>query len=383
MSNFKPKVLKFAQKIGVPFFNKNCFFTFRTKYKDEGQKSLGKIYTVICMCLDKDTNDASLAKFSKDFKTNMSEKVFNEPQYMKIQNYRINQNVEIQYFDPMQKFDMNDLEVPDFYTSFAREGLVLNKDKNYDPLKVKFSFRFDQVVDCTPFEAASLKKILHEKIAELYKPDKCCVSYLVDWQMKGVKNMFCSMQKSEYKCKIDIKVFQSTVYEYCIDNKIFNFKLLLKKNNGNLSKAKLYFLETAGIIKFLEEIITKDLENFINPNSALYNDIVELKKDAKEQKKKALKLFEAEINADEKEKIKCKEILEGALDKKPEVKVGESTDFESIDRAQEKAENSNGAQSLKLINKFKKEFCQELKDNKINSDKPEKDDKEKDDKKKR
>ena len=112
----------------------------------------------------------------------------------------------------MAKIDPENAEVPDFYTSFTPEGLVLNKDPKQDPTKVGFSFRFDQLVDCIPREAATLKAIIAPKLAAMYKPDDCCISYLVDWQMKGVKNMFCSMQKKDFKCKTDIKIFESTVY---------------------------------------------------------------------------------------------------------------------------------------------------------------------------
>jgi hypothetical protein len=381
ISNFKPKIMKYGQKMGETYFNKYCFFAFRTKYEDDNHKELGKTYTVITMCLDKETSQASLDKFSADFKKNCSEFIFKEPQYMKIQNYRLKQNIQIQYFDPLAKIDPNNPKIPNFYTSFSTEGLVLNKEKNLNPLKVEFSFRFDQLVDCTPKEAASLKAILPEKLANLYKPDDCCVSYLVDWSMKGVKNMFCSMYPKIFRCKTDIKIFQSTMYEYCIADKIEKFNLLMKKHNNDLTKAKLYFLEQAAIINFLKEIIDKNLENFQNPNSKLFKDIVELKKNAKQHRQTALKLFEKDTNKDSKEKNPtCKEIIDGALDKKPE-KKDESKDFEKSDRAQEKAENTNGAQALKMINKYKKQYCQELKDLQINDDKKKPDDKKEKDEK--
>jgi hypothetical protein len=381
MDNFKPKIDKFAQKVGLAYFNKFCFFTYRMKYKDDKEKQLGKIYTLITMCLDKQTTNASLDKFSRDFKSNMSEFVFKEPQYGKVQNYRFKQNIEIQYYDPLAKIDHENPEVPDFYTSFTPEGLVLNKDKNYDPTKVKFSFRFDQLVDCIPREAATLKAIISPKLAALYKPDDCCVSYLVDWQMKGVKNMFCSMYDKMFKCKTDIKVFQSTLYEYCIAGKIDVFKKLMKKNNQDLKKAKLYFLEQAGIINFLNEIITKNLEKYQNPESKLYADIVKLKKDAKTLRKTALKLFEKDVNKTPgKTTPSCKDILKGALERqeKPE---GENSDFEKTDRQQQKSDKSNPAQALTMINKYKMQYCQELKDLQINEDPKKKGEDEKEEKK--
>lgn len=377
LSNFKPKILKFAHKYGSEKFDKFCFFAFRKKYKDEKEKGLGKMWTTVTMCLNQDTPDAALEKFSTDFKKNYSEFVFKERQYMKVQNYRLSQNIEIQYYDPLAKIDLKDPEVPDFYTSFSKEGLVLNKDVNHDPLKVKFSFRYDQLVDCSPFEAASLKKILPEKLSSLYKPDDCCVSYLTDWSMKGIKNMFCSMYKTFVQCKSDIKIFSSTMYEYCIADKIENFNRVLKKLKNDLTKANFYFLELSGYINMLNEVIHKNLENYQNPESKLHADIVNLKKDAKRYKKILLKLFEKDVNKDPKGP-KCSDILAGALDKKPEKGKGGS-DFESVDRAQEKAEKTPGAQALNLIKKYKVKYCQDLKDLNINSDKPAKDEKPKKD----
>ena len=346
MSNFKPKIDKYAQKVGVPHFNKFCFFAFRTKFKDEKEKQLGKIYTTITMCLDKQTTDASLDKFSKDFKKNTSEFIFKEPQYGKIQNYRFKQNIEIQYYDPLAKIDDENPEVPDFYTSFTPEGLVLNKDRHYDPNKVKFSFRFDQLVDCIPREAASLKAVISQKLAALYKPDDCCVSYLVDWQMKGVKNMFCSMYDKMYKCKTDIKVFQSTLYEYCIAGKVDSFNRLMKKHDNDLTKAKLYFLEQAAVINFLGEINTQNIEKYENPESKLHADIVKLKKDAKTLRKIALKLFEKDVNANPgPTNPSCKDILNGALER-VEKPMGENSDFEKTDRQQSKSDKKTSSTSF-------------------------------------
>lgn len=382
MSNFKPKIKKYANKVGVPFFNKFCFFVFRTKYEDDKNKALGKIYTLITVCLHKDTTDAMLSKFSGDFKTNFSEFLFAEKNLPKVQNYRLKQNIQIQYYDPMAKIDPNNPEIPNFYTSFNREGLVLNNDPKWDPLKTKFSFRFDQVVDCLPNEAATLKAILPEKLASMYKPDDCCITYLVDWQMKGVKNMFCSMYDKMFRCKTDIKIFQSTLYEYCIAIKVDNLNLLLKKHNGDLTKAKLYFLEQASLINMLKEVIDKDIEKHQNPESKFYKDLVELKKKAKSLRKTALKLFEKDINQPD-DSPTCKDILNGALQRDAK-KEDDGSDFEKKDRAQEKAEKTNAAQALKKINQYKLQYCQELKDMKINDDKKDKDkkkDKPKDDNK--
>lgn len=370
ISNFQPKITKYAKELGINFFNKFCFFSFRLKYKDPENTGLGKTYTIITFCLDKEYSQATLDKFSQDFKNSVSEAVFNEPKYMKVQNYRLKQNIEIQYYDPMAKIDPNNPEVPDFFTSFSPEGLVLNKDPNYDPTKVKFSFRFDQLVDCTPKEAGMLKKVLDPKISALYKPDECCVSYLVDWQMKGVKNMFCSMFQETFKCKTDIKIFQSTVYEYCIANKIANFNLLMKKNNNQLQKAKLSFLELAGSINFLSEIIENNLEKYQSPVSKLRADIIEIKKTAKENKMILLKIFGKETNKDD-GTPNCEDILNGALENNKNNKESKK-DFESENRQQEKAQKTPGAQALNMINQYKFKYCKEMKDSNIEEKKDDK-----------
>jgi hypothetical protein len=359
INNFRPKILKYAAKMGEDLFNKYCYFAFRTKFEDKNNKKLGKIYTVVTFCLNKQYNEIELNKFTKDYRAAYSSFLYKEKNLMKVQEYRLKENIMIQYYDPKAIFDEKNLEPPNFYTSFAVEGLVLNAEPNYDPTKVKYSFRFDQVVDCQSLDAAVLKSILPKHIADLYKPDPYCISYLVDWQMKALKNMFCSTYKNEVKMKTDIKIFQSTMYSFCLATKAKNFIEYLKKVNYNLTQFNLYFLEQVSVILFLQEIIEKNLELYIDQTTKFYTDVMELKNNAKEYRDFFLNMFEKDYFKDS--SLNCKKVLEGALEKKKVFNDGGPNDFEAVDRAQENNENSVPSQTIKLINGYVFAFCKELK----------------------
>lgn len=367
MTLLKPKIIRYAEKQGKAIFNKFCFFAFRQKYQEEKIKQLGKIYTAVIFCLNKDTTDEVLAKFSDNFVAYYTKKIVEEKNLMKIQNYRLKQNIEIQYYDPMEKINLENPKLPNFHTSFAKEGLVLNEDGHYDPRKVKYSFRFDQVVECNGGEASTLKSILNPVISGLFKPDYCCVSYLIDWQQKGVKNMFCSMYQKDWKCKVDIKIFQSTLYQFCIINQIEKLNKVLVQTNNNISESKLYFLERASIITVIREILYTDIEIYMDQSSYLFYLVSKEKKRAKYDLYDALRSFDLETKYKGGNKKGCvfgnEEFL---IDEQSsdfiivEKEKSIISDFEVVNRREEKSQYDNAAMAIQILKEMKIGFCKEL-----------------------
>jgi len=296
MNNLRPKIELFARKFGIEKFNKYCFFSFRKKLKDNQKPQLGQIFTSVIFCLDQNYSSEILKKFSYDFIKYYELAIFNEKDFNKIQQYRLKQNIMIQYYDPSEKLSSEYPRLPNFYTSFTKEGLVLNESQDYDPKHVKYSFRFDQVVQCSGDEASTLKNVLNPKISSLFKDDECCVSYLVDWNQKGVKNMFCSMYQTKWKCKVDIKIFESTLYNYCLEQQLEKVQKTKKFYGSDLGKAKMYFLERASIISALKDVENFNLNSFIDKNNYLYKMVEEEKKKFKEDLFLSLKAFDREIS---------------------------------------------------------------------------------------
>jgi len=290
-----------------------------------------------------------------------------EKNLMKIQNYRLKQNIQIQYYDPLEKINTENPKLPNFYTSFAKEGLVMNADSNYVPTQVKYSFRFDQVVECNGGEASTLRAILNPVIQGLFRPDYCCVSYLVDWQQKGVKNMFCSMYQKDWKCKADIKIFQATLYQYCITNQIEKLNKVLIEYNGNIRESKLYFLERAAVITVIREILYTDIEIYMDQSSYLYFLVSNEKKKAKYHLYDALRSFDLETGKSGNKKKSCmfgKE--EFTLDDSNNefIVINEQKsilgDFENVNRREQKALYDNAAMSIQILKEMKISFCKEL-----------------------
>jgi len=309
MNILRPKVELYAKKYGTNDFNKYCFFAFRQKFRDNFKPSLGKIFTVVIFCLDQDYPDQVLNKFSTDFINSYESAIVEEKDFNKIQNYRLKQNIMIQYYDVTAKISVDNPVLPNFYTSFSKEGLVLNQSPDYDPNKVKFSFRFDQVVKCKGGEASTLKQVLNPVIAGLFKDDECCISYLVDWSQKGSKNMFCSMFSKKWKCKADIKIFQSTLYHYCLEQQIEKIKKT-KNAYGSLNNAKMYFLERAAIISSLKDVEEYNLNSVWDKMNYFYQIVVEEKKSIKDDLYLSLQAFDKEIGNPKSGSLGgCKELL--------------------------------------------------------------------------
>lgn len=322
MNKLRPKIEIFAKRKGIEDFNKYCFFAFRKKLSHSEKPQLGMIYTAVIFCLDESYSNEVLSKFSSDFTSNYEKAVVNETDLSKIQKYRLKQNIMIQYYDPMEKISIENPRLPNFYTSFAKEGLVLNESKNYDPKHVKYSFRFDQVVQCNADEASTLKKVINPKVATLFRDDECCISYMVDWNQKGVKNMFCSMYSKKWKCRVDIKIFQSTLYSYCLEQQMEKVNKVKKIHKSDLGKAKMYFLERASMVSALKSVQDFNLDSLWDKNSYFYKMIEEEKKVVKEDLFASLKAFDKEIADNKKGVVSgCDSVID-MRDKKEEKPEG-------------------------------------------------------------
>ncbi len=366
INSFKPKIALHAQNYGKDLFNKYCFFAFRSNYQDNDMaKQLGKIFSTVIFCLSQDSSDAILNNFSKNFVHSYSEKISKEVNLMKIQNYHLKQNIQIQYYDTIGKIYSNNLKLRNFYTSFAKEGLVLNEDANFNPLKVKHSFRFDQVVDCNGTEASIFKSIIDPKISSHFRPNHCCVSYLVDWHGRGVKNLFCSKYTKDWQCKVDIKIFTSTLYNFCIEKKVENIDKLIIRSNNNIKDAQLSFLERASIITVLRDILYMNPEKYIDRSSHLYNLVKNAKKTAKINLLDSLRAFDLDYSKTNKKGCKFgKEEFLLDENKKDFVVKNQnksiSHDLNNINSREKKDLYNDGGILIKILNRMKISFCKEL-----------------------
>lgn len=266
MKKIQPKIYKVALKLNPDYFLKYCFFALRKELKIQDNKNEGMIITSTIFCLNKDTTDSELAKFYKDFNNNYSDTVFDQPDFNVVQRYRINQNIEIQYYTGNQK---KTSEAPQFFTSFAEEGMTLNKSKDHDPTQVKHSFRFDQVVDCAGNAAGPLKKVIDPELADEYRQDDCCVSYLLNWDGKGSKTMICSTFKEIWKCKVEIKIIRSTMFDFCMRGRLSDF-FRSRKAGKKILNLRVPLIERLANIEVMNLMFTFNLKTYPNDNSFEY-----------------------------------------------------------------------------------------------------------------
>ena len=268
MKKIQPKISKVADSKGDAFFRKFCFFSLRQELKMAGNKNEGFIITSVIFCLDKQTSNAELAKFYKDFNDYYSESVSNENDFNLVQRYRIKQNIHVQFYTGMMK-KTKTKEVPEFFTSFAEEGMTLNKFDDNRPAGVKQAFRYDQVVDCAGYGAAGLKKSLDPELAADFREDECCISYLLNWDGAGSKIMICSTFDKLWKCKAEIKIIRSTMYDQCMVNKLINFTRI-RKSGREIHTLKIAMIERLAAIETMHLMIDVNLKSYPNDNSKEY-----------------------------------------------------------------------------------------------------------------
>ena len=258
INKIKPKIFKIVKEKTIEEFNKYCFPLLREDQIDETDKNAGYVINSIIFCLDKESTTEERKEFQLKIQDQFSNNLFNEKDLNLIQNFRLRQNIRIQYY---YATETKLKEVPLFFTSFAPEGMTMNKYENNDPNGVKHSFRFDQVVDCSGTPATKLKAILDPQESKLLQPDDCCVSYLLSWNGKGNKIMICSKRKQMWKCKAEIKIIQSTMYNYCMTNKL-NWFSGLRKRGLEVNNQKVDLLQRLAILKTMRLISKVNLNTF-------------------------------------------------------------------------------------------------------------------------
>jgi hypothetical protein len=200
-----------------------------------------------------------------------------EQEMFSLQTYETSQVIRMQFYDESLDTKNGNL----FYTSFNDQGMMFSSDSTNDPKKVKYSFRFDQMMSCRGEEAGPLKKRLDKDISALYKQDSCCVVYTVDWNLKPLKNMFCSMEETLGQCRVDSKLIQATIYSKCLKANINRLQSAIK--NGEVEKGTLPLTTQIGLTYLMKEISNEknDFSLFLNKMNPLYQAIEEEKKNAK------------------------------------------------------------------------------------------------------
>lgn len=267
-NKIQPKIVRLAKNKGLEYFTKYCFFALREKLKVPTNKNEGKIITSTIFCMNKETPDPALEKFYNDFNNNYSDEVYDENDFNKIQRYRKSQIIDLQYYTGMGK-KADEGEIPDFYSAFGPEGMVMNKSKDQKPQGLRHSFRYDQVVNCGGSPAADLKKALEPKVANAFRPDDCCISYLLNWDGVGSNIMMCSVHKKMWKCKAEIKIVRSTMFDFCMTSRIKNL-FQSRKNEKIIEETQMGLIERLGIVESMHLMLEFNLKSYPSDTSIEY-----------------------------------------------------------------------------------------------------------------
>lgn len=322
MRKFKPRIENFAQAYEVKRFDKYCFFSIYNNWIDKEDKSKGKEFSSIIFCLQEElTDDETLKNFPEDLRHNYAGVVEETTDLLDLQQYRLKQNIQIQYYEPhitiddIQKQSVSTGQssvtgkLPTYFSSFSKEGLVMNLDKNYNPTKVKYSFRFDQVVKCRAGHANDLKVYVRPEIRSFFRPDSCCISYMVDQNNTCNMAMFCSTYLKDWKCKVDIKIFKSTLYRRCMAEHIDNIKQKVDNIVKDKDNSKISFLRKATLIYALRETMNPSLLINSDPSSMVIQTLSKAIPKSKEYETTIIRTLEPdciEILKNEKEKVRQK-----------------------------------------------------------------------------
>jgi len=283
MNTFRPRIEIFAKNFySMDKFNKYCFFIINHSWVNSLEKEKGKEFSALIFCLNSDTTDEQqLASFPEDFRLKYSKALVSSEDFLSLQQYRLKQNIQIQFYDPhitleeIRKQSKSTGQssavggLPTLYTSFSNEGLVMNTNKNHNPLGVKYSFRYDQVIKCRGEHPEELKKNIKPEISMLFRPEKCCISYIVDFNNTCSMAMFCSSFLKDWKCEADIKIFRSTMYKRCLIEKIENVEKKVQKIKTDKANTNVSFLNKAALIYGLRETMNKKMMENIEPTSTL------------------------------------------------------------------------------------------------------------------
>lgn len=230
----------------------DCFFSFRVS-SDETKPDL------IFFCVNSDETDNVKVLLKETFvqlyynliiKTN--ENTFS------LSKIGMPEPLYFEFYDALM--DVKNLkEVQKFYTRFNEEGVYLSEIDDLDPQNVKYSFRYDQMINCRADESKYIKDTFPREVADLFSSDQCCAGYTVEWNMKPLQNFFCSEKKSN-DCALEIKLFKSFMFNKCMDYGLKTLKRILSLNHFSLEQAKMSFTTRSLLINVMKEINMLRLE---------------------------------------------------------------------------------------------------------------------------
>ena len=277
----RPRIDKFIARKGTDHFNKFCQLVFRRRLKNRKDHGQGKVYTVIFFCFDEQDNQNLINKFRDKFIAYFTDAITSTNELLVLQSYENGQPLLTQFYDPAIDLSGPNPNLPNYFTSSSEEGMVMSTSEGNDPKNVKFSFRYDQMINCRGLKAKIVKEALDPKVRSLFKADECCIAYTVDWNLKPLNDMFCSMYRKTHKCKVDIKFLETTMYLKCMTKNKKKYKDALDQNEGDISKAVLPFTKSAAIADFLKEISQNDLLKYLDQNSQFAISLKDLLPQAK------------------------------------------------------------------------------------------------------
>lgn len=274
------KIKKFAHNHGQEDFDQYCSYTFQSEFIDRTKKQLGKATIAFIICFKKDTNDELIQTFKKHMREHYAQALVKSKKFLQMQNYELHQNVLLQYYEHhinlenIAVYNLQAKDLPTYWTSINKEGLVMNRHNTLMPKSTVFSFRHDQVVKCAGYHPEFLKMHMQPKIHNMFKSNNCCVSYVVDTFTYCNSVMFCSNNPSKWKCNAEIQIFKASLYAQCMNDHLIGFSKDLQRYKGRVpAMRKLSFLEKAKHIYTLRELISYNFTETYTEETVMYKTI--------------------------------------------------------------------------------------------------------------
>jgi hypothetical protein len=317
-----PKVLNFAKKMGEANFEKNCLYLIKSQHKNPNNISFGKINLVFIMCFNSGSEKEMADLFEKDFEKKYSDSLVFNYLCKFTQKFDEDHPIYFKYFE--QKMKLENLEkysgtktkeFPNYFTSLAPEGLIMNKDAEENhPNSVKSAVRYDQIIKCSGFHPEKFKQVLNPQLQSMFGRNQCCIVYVSDWNKYANTHLVCSNRKEDWACVAEIQIFRASFYERCITNNLGDFHRNIEKNKGLGSIEKSDFLVKARLYFILNEVIKIDLK-YIPQEKELYVYIKKYKNIAKKLLEKVKDIIKPYCNQTfieidkEEDKTDCKNLL--------------------------------------------------------------------------
>lgn len=241
---------------------------------------MGKLTLAFIFCFKKDTNDEVMDSFKKQIREHYAKTLIDSNKFLKFQHYDLNQNILLQYYEHhinlenISVYNLESKDLPTYWTSITKEGMVMNRKNSFVPNSVMFSFRHDQVIKCSGFHPEFMKVHLQPKIQNMFRSNNCCVSYVVDTFTYCNSVMFCSNNPDKWKCNAEIQIFKASLYEQCMKEHIISLNKDNKKYRGDVSAMKnISFLQKAKHIYTLRELINYNFTESYTQETNMYKII--------------------------------------------------------------------------------------------------------------